>query len=422
MRTLKIEEIYLKDIRQFSNHKINFCQNINVLIGKNGCGKSTILKSIYLAQLTKNKNFIKLLNPLSETYVSQRSSKGQVELKYFDIERRTNINIGLSSGYVKNEYVENIDFTRSHSDELVVLGAYGASRSHVKGSFREDLEKMRTLSLEEILGGSLFGLEMSFENPNNVFDSKAYYSENLKKLHRDFFSAYLELFDYPEKAKIVEGNDGIIAIDFQDGNRINFYNFSDGEKTIFCIVLDILNKAAEFSMFNDDIKGVVLIDELEHHLHPKLQGDVLAMFAKMFPNVQFILTTHSPHVALNAPLGSKIIKLSIDKAKKLLTIHEDLVDENFERRFTLVSDILVSDKFFSTALESKHLRTKLEKHIALCEVISKYEKLEQIPELLEKEMINLSLSLIKDNILQVPNDQRLQEVLIMLARKYKSDI
>lgn len=101
-----------------------------------------------------------------------------------------------------------------------------------------------------------------------------------------------------------------LEFSFKDGRVINFDSLPMGYKRIFSIVLDlsyrsfILNQGLES-------EGVVLIDEIELHLHPTLQQDILQRLRKTFPNVQFIITTHSPLVISNfrADENNKIIRL-----------------------------------------------------------------------------------------------------------------
>ena len=74
---------------------------------------------------------------------------------------------------------------------------------------------------------------------------------------------------------------------------------SDGEKCLLALVGDL---ARRLSLLNTDKdnplhgEGVVLIDEIDLHLHPKWQRSVVASLERTFPNCQFIITTHSPQV------------------------------------------------------------------------------------------------------------------------------
>jgi len=90
-----------------------------------------------------------------------------------------------------------------------------------------------------------------------------------------------------------------------------------GYKRLFNIVFDISYRSFILSEGIYEPKGVVMIDEIELHLHPSLQQEVLQRFRKTFPNIQFIVTTHSPLVISNfkADENNKIVKLENDGNK-----------------------------------------------------------------------------------------------------------
>ncbi len=74
---------------------------------------------------------------------------------------------------------------------------------------------------------------------------------------------------------------------------------SDGERTLLAMVADIARRLAIANPGVDDVLGcetVVLIDEIELHLHPSWQRTVLAALRRTFPRCQFVVTTHSPQV------------------------------------------------------------------------------------------------------------------------------
>lgn len=85
---------------------------------------------------------------------------------------------------------------------------------------------------------------------------------------------------------------------------------SDGEKALLSLVGDLARRLA---IANPSLKspldgaGCVMVDEIELHLHPKWQRDVIQKLPEVFPNVQFFLTTHSPIVAGATPKGSLFV-------------------------------------------------------------------------------------------------------------------
>lgn len=74
------------------------------------------------------------------------------------------------------------------------------------------------------------------------------------------------------------------------------FNLSTGEMALICIFAEILRQGDNLfnGVTNKDIQGIVLVDEIDKHLHIKLQKESLPRLLKAFPNVQFVLSSHSP--------------------------------------------------------------------------------------------------------------------------------
>lgn len=87
--------------------------------------------------------------------------------------------------------------------------------------------------------------------------------------------------------------------------QLSFDQFSEGERALVALVADIARRAA---LTDHDppleAPGVVLIDEIDLHLHPGWQREVLPRLTATFPNMQFITTTHSPVVVASVPSAS----------------------------------------------------------------------------------------------------------------------
>ena len=78
----------------------------------------------------------------------------------------------------------------------------------------------------------------------------------------------------------------------------DFNMLSSGYAAILDIVVDLMIRMEKRTerKFRYDMPGIVLIDEIETHLHLALQKKILKLLTAMFPNIQFIVTTHSPFV------------------------------------------------------------------------------------------------------------------------------
>ena len=109
---------------------------------------------------------------------------------------------------------------------------------------------------------------------------------------------------------------------FQDNNSnelLDIDMLSDGFKSIFVIITAIILRlalASEDEEENEDgtaelfyeKEAIILIDEIDCHIHPKWQKNILPAFRQLFPNCQFIITTHSPFI-LQSLNEYEIIKL-----------------------------------------------------------------------------------------------------------------
>ena len=90
----------------------------------------------------------------------------------------------------------------------------------------------------------------------------------------------------------------------KDGLALNILQLSQGEKSLMALVGDIARRLA---MMNPALEnplqgqGIVLIDEVDMHLHPIWQREIIRNLTRTFPNCQFILTTHSPLVISDQP-------------------------------------------------------------------------------------------------------------------------
>lgn len=84
-----------------------------------------------------------------------------------------------------------------------------------------------------------------------------------------------------------------------DGDLIFLNQFSDGQRVLFGLLGDIARRLIMLNDVSDEpLKGhgIILIDEIELHLHPEWQQKIVLILKRSFPNLQFIITTHSPHV------------------------------------------------------------------------------------------------------------------------------
>jgi len=99
---------------------------------------------------------------------------------------------------------------------------------------------------------------------------------------------------------------------------LNINQLSSGEKMLLALVADLARRLALANPYRENPllgNGVVLIDEMDLHLHPRRQRDVIPQLQETFPNCQFIVTTHSPLILSNLRRENVIILEDFKTAK-----------------------------------------------------------------------------------------------------------
>lgn len=133
------------------------------------------------------------------------------------------------------------------------------------------------------------------EKIDNWFDKL---NEDLKFLFEDI-STCLEFNSITKKFNIK-----------QNIKQFNFQTLSSGYSSIFTIYTELMMRSQFLNILPDELNGIVLIDEIDAHLHISLQRKILPFFIKSFPNIQFIVTTHSPFVITSANSDTVIFDLT----------------------------------------------------------------------------------------------------------------
>lgn len=126
-------------------------------------------------------------------------------------------------------------------------------------------------------------------------------------LYKNVINAILKFLPEFESINLVYSETDFKLVLTKNGIELDAQQLSQGEKTILTLVGDL---ARRLSLLNPELqnpfegKGIVLIDEIDLHLHPMWQQKIIERLLTTFPNVQFILSTHSPQVLSTVPARS----------------------------------------------------------------------------------------------------------------------
>ena len=152
----------------------------------------------------------------------------------------------------------------------------------------------------------------------------------IAKKEVDYVSNFLKLFSKDDSNYAIEhieisSFDAYLHIVTKNGKDYSFRHLPAGYKRMYYIVLDIAYRC--FFLSNGkttDVGGVVIIDEIDLHLHPELEQVVLKRFMDTFPDLQFIVSTHSPLVltGLETRNGDNIVLRLVQNSTEPETLHD----------------------------------------------------------------------------------------------------
>jgi predicted ATP-binding protein involved in virulence len=138
----------------------------------------------------------------------------------------------------------------------------------------------------------------------------------------------------------------------KNGQILKVNQLSDGEKCLIAMISDLARRLAIANPTNNPLagEGIILIDEIDLHLHPKWQRMIVPQLVKVFPNCQFLLSTHSPHVLTHVyPENIFLLKQTNDNidvehpsesyGKNVDRILEDLMELDTTRPDQVNSDL-----------------------------------------------------------------------------------
>ncbi|MFW1705951.1 AAA family ATPase [Acinetobacter baumannii] len=316
---MKIKELELINIGGIPKLKLNdFDPKMNIICGPNGIGKTTIIDSI--AHIFSN-GYTNLLKR------NVNSKDGSINYTIEECENNTH-----SSSIYVDVYDPNLGCG------INTLYQYSNKIIHLKTNRTFLYENLNAITKDEVVdiskssgyatsgiyhhnSKSWFIHKFVFSNiPNSLTEEQLHNFDLAKRsfsmLNKDFSFEKVD----PDSLEII--------VKTPSGNIIYEY-LSSGFKSIISIIFGIIREI-EFRFQNKRIKaeefdGIVLIDEIELHLHPEWQEKVSNILKQLFPSAQFILTTHSPHVVQTA-LKGEVIALERDGND---VKQRDLVDQEY---------------------------------------------------------------------------------------------
>lgn len=324
--SIRILSLKLQNIKCFKKLEIDFCpkdgenNNLSLLIGNNGVGKTTILQAISLCavgpvlankliakpdRLLRNEQLSGYLSAVFEVTGREHKPKKTIQItldvrrgkKEFSLRKR-----GPDKSRNHREYLEQ---KVSSEDRTSFIGAYGASRSFDNASDPIDIRETDAV-LSRL--NSIFTSESALLDPMSLArilsgdgSSFGHYGAP-QKISKKIMGAVSQLLIslLPDNDEVAVTKKGKLKGSF---GSVDLTDLSDGYKSTLAWAGHLLVNLLQSVSWNQDpstVPCVVMIDEIDLHLHPKWQRVIVNQIVSAFPNTQFILSSHSPLVVADA--------------------------------------------------------------------------------------------------------------------------
>jgi predicted ATP-dependent endonuclease of OLD family len=320
-----IKRLYLENIRCFDKFEINFDQpgSSILLLGDNGDGKSTILKSLAMG-LCDESSTAALFRELPGEFVRRTKRQEEVPTGEFgfvevDIGSRRGVTYRIKTKITSLKRFERISqrlyiIKGNNKPKLLKQEKFPWEKIFVSGygpgvRIQATSDSQHYLPVDAVY--PLFSYSSPLQNPELVIsrllfaarsDTKTLKESRAKEKQVLLIIKRLmyELLDLesPDHFKFTTTG---IKVDGHWGTS-ELSELGDGYQAVINWVLDLLSwwflsENAKSEMDLESLRGIVIIDEIEQHLHPKWQRRIFSRLKEKFPNIQFIVATHSPLVA-----------------------------------------------------------------------------------------------------------------------------
>lgn len=313
-----ITEIKINEIRHLKNVTIPIVKDSGemkhlILTGKNGSGKTSLLNAInsYLRENTENKfstfqtsitslkdvsneEYEKWVHGINDKILTPLNSSGDIAITFNANPSQILVKY-LQEKLVIALFEAKRDFilSKPNSIEKVEFSLFSAAQNNYSNTFLKYLVFLRSKLTDA-------SYQKNFKEVEKLENWFVFFEATLRKIFNDD-NLKLEYDSSKLNFNIIQTNK--IVFDFN--------TLSDGYAAILRILTELMMRMENKKADAYDINGIVLIDEIETHLHIELQKSILPFLTAFFPKVQFIVTTHSPFI-LNSIENAVIYDLEND--------------------------------------------------------------------------------------------------------------
>lgn len=364
MEQLFVSNIKINKVRHLNNISIELSKQERkhlIITGKNGSGKTSLLDAIavFLNSITNSKDPMEAMRYLEvdkKTLLRLENQK-DADMKIKETKERISYyekRIETSTGGVMLEMNCQLSNVLPEFKEGNLVVAYYRADRVFQAQIPRYVEKVslkKDYTIEESPRKDFikYLLDLKMTQALAASNGKREKAEKIKLWFEKFQNLLKGIFEDDSVILLFDEDTFKFSILMDGREPFEFNTLSSGYAAVLDIVVDLMMRMEKHTerIFDFSTQGIVLIDEIETHLHLTLQKKVLELLTTFFPNIQFIVSTHSPFI-LNSLENSTIYDL-----EKHLLVKDGLADVPYSG---------IVEGYFNADAMSKVLRDKYEKY------------------------------------------------------------
>jgi predicted ATPase len=344
------------DPRETAGRPVSSRQRATVIVGRNGTNKSTLLRALALGVASRS-DASALLATETGSFVRKGATNARitVHLQYPD-GRPLKLEKQLKREDDRSDLVLESEGPSAEELNLLVCG-YGSARGITGTDSGRNYRVFDAVSTLFDYRRELLSSELTLRRLSEYLGPNRF---------QMVLSRFARAMGLPgDDPRIEFGHGGGVTISADEvGEQIPLEALADGYRVTFNWLVDLYGRALRPDRLTKEgaVTCLVLIDEIDQHLHPELQTRVVTELTALMPEAQYVLTTHSPLVALGAHPDQLIV---LERTQQEVSAKAWIPDY---RGFS-PEDVLTDERLFATEARNPELE----------QLIAGYDQLADVP-------------------------------------------